>query len=272
MNEAVLRSPKWMRNFADFEINTGKDIKGEPSLKRKKQMEQERLRQEQERLKKEEEEYQRIKEEEEVKRKKEKEEKDKLFDHLFSVVESYIYSNYKECDISVPINNELIIEKHDLLYKNDLEFSFKVTLLNYEARPKFDVMIKIGNKILEYTVSGLSYAPLKIFILNSVYEYYKYSSKYGSKEKTHAKSNNYKSEPKESDEKANKRRRYDLLKQTIEGYRREYTKLVNSGAKKSELDIVMNQINNAKDKLNNMNKQYQFESKYYLKHLKSIFS
>lgn len=31
MNEAVLRSPKWMRNFLDFEINTGKDIKGEPS-------------------------------------------------------------------------------------------------------------------------------------------------------------------------------------------------------------------------------------------------
>jgi hypothetical protein len=31
LKEAVYRSPKWMRNFIDFEVNTGKDIKGEPS-------------------------------------------------------------------------------------------------------------------------------------------------------------------------------------------------------------------------------------------------
>jgi hypothetical protein len=31
LNEAVYRSPKWMRNFIDFEVNTGDDIKGEPS-------------------------------------------------------------------------------------------------------------------------------------------------------------------------------------------------------------------------------------------------
>lgn len=33
MNEAIYRSPKWLRNVVDFEINTGKDIKGEPSKK-----------------------------------------------------------------------------------------------------------------------------------------------------------------------------------------------------------------------------------------------
>lgn len=33
MNEAVYRSPKWLRNFVDFEVNTGDDIKGEPSKK-----------------------------------------------------------------------------------------------------------------------------------------------------------------------------------------------------------------------------------------------
>jgi hypothetical protein len=31
LKEAVFRSPKWMRNFLDFEVNTGQDIKGEPS-------------------------------------------------------------------------------------------------------------------------------------------------------------------------------------------------------------------------------------------------
>lgn len=34
LKEAVFRSPKWMRNFLDFEVNTGQDIKGEPSKKR----------------------------------------------------------------------------------------------------------------------------------------------------------------------------------------------------------------------------------------------
>lgn len=34
LKEAVYRSPKWMRNFLDFEVNTGQDIKGEPSKKR----------------------------------------------------------------------------------------------------------------------------------------------------------------------------------------------------------------------------------------------
>lgn len=38
MNESIYRSPKWLRNFLDFEISTGKDIKGEPS---KKQVEKE---------------------------------------------------------------------------------------------------------------------------------------------------------------------------------------------------------------------------------------
>lgn len=36
MNEAIVRSPKFLRNFVDFEINTGRDIKGEPSEKEKK--------------------------------------------------------------------------------------------------------------------------------------------------------------------------------------------------------------------------------------------
>lgn len=35
INEGIIRSPKWLRNFLDFEINTGKDIKGEPSKKAK---------------------------------------------------------------------------------------------------------------------------------------------------------------------------------------------------------------------------------------------
>lgn len=31
LNEAIYRSPNWLKRFADFEIHTGEDIKGEPS-------------------------------------------------------------------------------------------------------------------------------------------------------------------------------------------------------------------------------------------------
>lgn len=36
MNESIFRSPKWLRNFIDFEVNTGGDIKGEPSESQKR--------------------------------------------------------------------------------------------------------------------------------------------------------------------------------------------------------------------------------------------
>jgi len=31
INEGVYRSPKWLRNFLDFEVHTGEDIKGKVS-------------------------------------------------------------------------------------------------------------------------------------------------------------------------------------------------------------------------------------------------
>ena len=42
INEAKYRSPKWLRNFVDYEINTGEDIKGEPSKKRAAKLEKEK--------------------------------------------------------------------------------------------------------------------------------------------------------------------------------------------------------------------------------------
>lgn len=42
LNESVIRSPKWLRNFIDYEINTGEDIKGEPSKRRAAELEKER--------------------------------------------------------------------------------------------------------------------------------------------------------------------------------------------------------------------------------------
>lgn len=41
-NEAKYRSPEWLRNFVDFEVNTGEDIKGEPSKRKAAKLEKEK--------------------------------------------------------------------------------------------------------------------------------------------------------------------------------------------------------------------------------------
>ena len=38
LNEGKFRSPKWLRNYVDFEVNTGDDISGEPSKRKTAKM------------------------------------------------------------------------------------------------------------------------------------------------------------------------------------------------------------------------------------------
>jgi hypothetical protein len=42
LNEAKYRSPEWLRNFVDFEVNTGDDISGEPSKRKAAKLEKEK--------------------------------------------------------------------------------------------------------------------------------------------------------------------------------------------------------------------------------------
>jgi hypothetical protein len=42
LNEAKFRSPEWLRNFVDFEVNTGDDISGEPSKRKAAKLEKEK--------------------------------------------------------------------------------------------------------------------------------------------------------------------------------------------------------------------------------------
>ena len=65
INEGVYRSPKWMRNLADFEINTGDDIKGEPSKGRQRKIDAENKRKEEKRKKRRKKEEEKRREEEE---------------------------------------------------------------------------------------------------------------------------------------------------------------------------------------------------------------
>jgi hypothetical protein len=286
MNESVIRSPKWLRNFVDFEVNTGDDIKGEPSKRMKKKIESERL-------KKEEEEKERrrkfraeeAKAEEERKKREDKEDSDK-FDELFLMVIKYIYGNYKDCKISVPNANYLTIESPDGIGVKGTDVIFKVTLNNTVGRPTFSVYIKYGKKEYSYNVSGIAaiYLEFKIFILNEVYKYYQTtgskssssgskSSSSGSGSKSSGKYDdwwNSKTPPKSEDpERENKRRRYNLLKDTRAGYKRQMDKILewekkNPGQKHPDnKHIVKNQLDAVQSKIDLMNSLYHFESHHY---------
>lgn len=267
MNESFFKTPKWI---------TDKKEKKEKE-KRQKQEDEER-------------EYNRLKEEED---RKEKEEEDKSeFHFFFKSVMSYIFKNYKECEISIPTSNILIVERHDLSYEKT-DFDFKVTLDNTIKMPSFEVKIKYI-KEYHYKISGLAYVELKNFFLDTIYEWYRIDSLYNKKkyQKQHTddyggydyssdydntKTKSKPKEPEESEEVKNKRRRYQLLKDTLDGYNRQLSKIKdwerkNPGKTNDEKQIVLNQITNVKDKINLMNQKFKFESIYYLKHLKSILS
>jgi len=289
MNESVIRSPKWLRNFVDFEVNTGEDIKGAPSKRRQKKIDfeesEKRRKAEEERLHKE---YQKRQEEKNRKEREEKEESDK-FDELFLMVMQYIYGNFKSCKISVPNANFLTIESPDNIGVKGTDVIFKVTLNNTMRLPTFNVYIKYGKKEYSYKVSGLNYIQLKNFIIDEVYKYYQStgnkssssgskSSSSGSGSSSGSKSSGkydydsdyWKNPPKSEDpERENKRRRYNLLKDTKAGYKRQMDKILewekkNPGQKHPDnKHIVKNQLDAVQSKIDLMNSLYHFESHHY---------
>lgn len=273
MNEGVIRSPKWLRNFADFEINTGEDIKGKPSKRMQKKIEEEerRKREEEERRKKEEEERR------EQKRREEEERNQEEFQKLFNIVSSYIYHNYKDCEISVPRPNYLTVEKHDLQYENRLDFEFEVTLNNDATIPSFETIIILGNKKYTYTASGLSFIKLKRIFVEIIYPWYTYTQKSSYYGKSKRRTSYEQEKPNENEEVKKKRKLYKLLKDTLDGYNRQMDQIKewkrkNPGETHSDEETVKNEIKAVKNKINLLNNKYQFESKHYLIHLKPFFS
>jgi len=99
--------------------------------------------------------------------------------------------------------------------------------------------------------------------------YDEYSSSYNSKPNKNIEKN-------ESDPTKNAKRKYILLKDTLNGYIRELDRIDNiikiepTEENKRQKEIINNVIKNVKDKINNLNKNHQFESKYYLKHFLPI--
>ena len=278
MNEAVYRSPKWLRNFVDYEINTGEDIKGQPSKKRQKQIDAENARKEAERIKAAREEAERKRQEKIEEEKRKQKAKEERFDTLFRTCIVYIQANYRECEISIPEDNHVKIKSKKLLFDNRIDFDFEITLLNEYRLPKFEVHLNFNNEDYDYTVSGLNYVDFKNFIVNTIYPYWKF---YGNKQKQQSKqksdygysdysnSKQKTKEPEESEDVKNKRRRYKLLKDTLDGYQRQLKKIqdwerLNPGQKHPDnKEQVENQIKVVLGKIKLMKSMYQFESHTY---------
>lgn len=188
------------------------------------------------------------------------------------MVIQYIYGNYKDCKISIPNTNYLTIESPKLEVKG-VDINFKVTLNNTINKPAFSVNINYGKTEYSYTVSGLAYIQFKNFILDEVYNHYKLfgNKSSGNKSSGSKSSGKYDTTPPKSEdpERENKRRRYNLLKDTKAGYKRQMDKILewekkNPGQKHPDnKHLVKNQIDAVQSKIDLMNSLYHFESHHY---------
>jgi len=289
INEGVLRSPKWLRNFADFEINTGEDIKGEPSEKRKRQLEKERKIKEEERRIKEKEEREREREEE--RKRKEQEETNILVDELIKNAIYFINNYYKKCNVKVDAYNNEVTISHSNLKFDGKDLKFEITLENSVVIPKFRCSFTYNGYIYTSKLSGFNYTDFKIFILQVIYPFYssggyksnsnsyEESSRKAREEETKRKANDtyeeYKkrySSSNETEEVKKRRRLYNLLKETLDGYLRTMDRIKewekkNPGKKHTDRDSTEKEIEAVETKIKNIKDKYKFES---LNHLTSF--
>lgn len=248
VNEAIYRSPKWLRNVLDYEISTGKDIKGQPSLKMKEKLAREKAERENAEQRMKYERWKKEQEDNERKRERDKKKREADFNVYFDYVENYIISHYKECTISIPADDEMVIEKK-YLKVSGYDFEFKITLYSKYRIPTFNIYIRHSHDEYSYRASGFDYTKLKIFMVNIVYEWYKSSGykKQGYNGNYDSGRSQYKDPPRrkpdqpnknESDPVKNRQRRLNLLRQTLEGYERTLKNTPNG----PDRDQLMNEI------------------------------
>jgi len=243
INESKYRSPKWIRNFMDFELNTGEDISGEPSKKRQKIDEEEREKREK------------------IKKEEEKFEEDRKFNRLWKSIYSFINNNYETCIKKVEIKNNiikitsstLVSEEYgdiyiNIYYKNSIIPDFNVEI--------FEIYDGYDNILYGYNMKGISYSYMVEFI-NKITRWW---NVIGYRKHDYKK----KDENQFKDEKTkNKYRRYELLLKTLDGYKREMEKIkewerVNKKYH-SDRKTVENEINAVKRRIEEMKKEYHFE-------------
>lgn len=287
INEGVFRSPKWLRNFLDFEVNTGDDIKGEPS---KRSIAREEKRQKEELLKNWDIAWEKAKDTEifnrflNFKLKKSpynifwssdlRELKDKYRgDHtLFSEYKDFLEKEREEKRRKEEINNEIkqIINSIEIDF-NKAPYRDKLTIQNGCIKYEFENgntidIFDIGERkfrystkdsSVTYTLSIISFS-LLITTINSISKRMRnrpYSKSrgdyYGSDYNRTNKSKKRSSDPNP------KRTKYDTLLNTIELRKKQLEKMGKDDEGRSALE---NELRAAEKMAKRMKEEYKFEN------------
>ena len=266
LNEAKFRSPEWLRNFVDFEVNTGDDISGEPSKRKTAKLEkdkQDKLRAEAKKRVEEREKAEKEKKEQQDKYnawRKQADEKDRIERDLNTLYRSIItdFSSNRYSDkISTPQRNGKTAFYYTFengkvmrMYKNAtdnrycLEWEGSVYTLGVIWSGKF---IDLANEMIDKggrrPTSGRS-------------GYDRYDS-YGGGSSGSSGSSQQQRKANTPPKWANhpKGAMYQNLKDTVK-LREEQLKR----ASVSDRESLQNELNAAKRMLDNLNKKYSFES------------
>lgn len=269
-NEAKYRSPEWLRNFVDFEVNTGEDIKGEPSKKRaaelEKQKQSELKRQADERQKSREKQDQIRREQqarEDVRRKQEQQDQiEREINTLYrSIISDFNTSRYSD-KITTPQRNGKTAFYYTFengkvmrMYKNAndnrycLEWESHIYTLGVIWSGKF---IDLANEMIKKGGSRPTSG-------RSGYDRYdSYGSKSGSSGSSGRSSGSSGQRASSTPPKWTshpKGTMYQTLKDTVK-LREEQLKKATG----SDKEALQNELNAAKRMLDNLNKKYSFES------------
>ena len=255
-NEAVYRSPKWLRNLLDYEVSTGKDIKGEPSLKMKKKLAEEKA--EKERKYWEDRKEQFRKEQEENKRKREEQNKkdEAEFDELFPALMYFLAGNYSKSNVVRDLyveDNKIVVEfgaTHPRYKRVEAKVGY---YYKDNSKTIFSVEIECENgKLFSYRVSGLVYNNY-VTTINAIVKWWRISGKSFNKQsgkQAPPKQEPPKAKVNEKDPDKNRTRRLNLLKDTLAGYERQLARTPEGPDK----DQLRNEIANIKGRIKVMEK------------------
>lgn len=255
LNESVYRSPKWLQKFADFELRTGKDIKGGPSEKekeiiRKKQEEENRVRQEREnQYRRERERYEsekRIREEDQRKR-NDQQRLDKELNDLFNLLmNDFKYNPYDD--------------KYDTVSNNG-KITFKYRFENGQTFEMFDnSIVYIDNKYKHGYKVGLTWRNKFVGLCNNIINSGKSrpSQNYNNQNKS-----TYKESPKSGNPQKDK---YNLINDKIKLREEQLKGMSKTDTNRQGLENELRAYKRVRDK---MKAEYKFEGLKYLKMFES---
>jgi len=277
INEATFRSPKWMRKFMDFELKTGKDVKGDDKEKQNDKSKKEEESTEQERKKREERESQERRWNEHIKN-LERERRERQEREERERQERYSKQNNQESlakeinDIYFRFLKETIGYNFEDKYKTDTQNQNTIFTFIFENKDVIKLYIYGDKKTLvftdkEYTTTYTISKDLWNKFVETANEGIRKSrtrpSGYGGSGSSSSNSGGSSSSSytSSSSTKKNadhpKRGMYDTLKRTVKLREEQLSKMKTTDP---EYTSLKNELETARTAMNNLKSKYQFEN------------